>query len=298
MSNTKKKGGLGKGLSVLLTDAEGTSADYIAVGSVSHIPISKIQANPFQPRLEFEEEALRELSESISTHGVIQPITVRKMAKDKYQIISGERRTRASMIAGLDKIPAYVRVARDQEMLEMAIVENLHRENLNPFEIATSYQRLIDECNLKHEELSNRVNKDRSTVTNYLRLLKLPEEVQLALKEQEVSMGHAKTILSLSDHTDQLTLLKRIIDESLSVRKAEELTRLINRKEEGDDQVSEVELEVDTNRIDLKPYKEFQQSLTQKYGSKVSFKSTKEGGSIQFTFKDKNDLERLIARLA
>ena len=208
MSSTKKKGGLGKGLSVLLSDAESTGMDYVAIGSVTNIPIAKIQANPFQPRLDFQEDALRELAESIKTHGVIQPITVRKMAQDKYQIISGERRTRASMMAGLDKIPAYVRVARDQEMLEMAIVENLHRENLNPFEIASSYQRLIDECNLKHEELSQRVNKERSTVSNYLRLLKLPEEAQMAVKEQLISMGHAKTILSLSDMTDQLTLFK------------------------------------------------------------------------------------------
>lgn len=298
MSSTKKKSGLGKGLSVLLSDAEGSGADYVAVGSVTHIPISKIQANPFQPRLEFEEEALRELADSISTHGVIQPITVRKMSEGKFQIISGERRTRASMIAGLDKIPAYVRVARDQEMLEMAIVENLHRENLNPFEIATSYQRLIDECNLKHEELSSRVNKDRSTVTNYLRLLKLPEEVQLALKEQEVSMGHAKTILGLADHTDQLTLLKRIIDENLSVRKAEELTRLINKGLDEEEVEESLASSKDLAKIDLRPYKEFQQSLSQKYTSKVSFKSSKEGGTIQFSFKDKNDLERLIARFA
>lgn len=296
MSNTKKKGALGKGLSVLLTDAENSNNDYVAVGSITHIPISKIQANPFQPRLDFQEEALRELSESISTHGVIQPITVRKMAKDKYQIISGERRTRASMMAGLDKIPAYVRVARDQEMLEMAIVENLHRENLNPFEIATSYQRLIDECNLKHEELSQRVNKERSTVSNYLRLLKLPDEIQLALKSEQVSMGHAKTLLSLTDTTDQLTLLNRIIQESLSVRKAEELTRLINKGEDSDEEQTEPNRS--SQKIDLRPYKEFQISLSKKYNSKVSFKASKDGGSIQFSFDDKKDLERLIARFA
>lgn len=297
MSNAKKRGGLGKGLSVLLSDAEGNGTDYVAVGSVTHIPISKIQANPFQPRIEFEEDALRELADSISTHGVIQPITVRKMAKDKYQIISGERRTRASMIAGLDKIPAYVRVARDQEMLEMAIVENLHRENLNPFEIASSYQRLIEECNLKHEELSTRVNKDRSTVTNYLRLLKLPEEVQLALKEQDISMGHAKTILSLTDTTDQLTLLKRIVDEGLSVRKAEQLTRLINKATEISDSEAQSE-DKETDKVDLNPYKEFQQSLSKKYATKVNFKGGKNGGTIQFSFTDKKDLERLIARFA
>lgn len=295
MTDTRKKRGLGKGLSVLLSDADTTGADYIAVGSVTNIAISKIQANPFQPRIEFEEEALRELADSIKTHGVIQPITVRKMAKDKYQIISGERRTRASMMAGMDKIPAYVRVARDQEMLEMAIVENLHRENLNPFEIASSYQRLIDECSLKHEELSQRVNKERSTVSNYLRLLKLPEEAQLAIKEQQISMGHAKTILSLSDNTDQLTLLKRIIDEKLSVRKAEELTKLLNNpnaelvKEESND---------NSVKFDLRPYKEFQSTLKNKYGTEVQFKNGAKGGTIQFSFKDQKELERLIARFA
>lgn len=295
MSSTKKKGGLGKGLSVLLSDAESTGMDYVAIGSVTTIPIAKIQANPFQPRIDFQEDALRELAESIKTHGVIQPITVRKMAQDKYQIISGERRTRASMMAGLDKIPAYVRVARDQEMLEMAIVENLHRENLNPFEIASSYQRLIDECNLKHEELSQRVNKDRSTVTNYLRLLKLPEEAQVAVKEQLISMGHAKTILSLSDTTDQLTLLKRILDEKLSVRRAEELTRLINQSDQSEEKI---ERDKPNEKLDLRPYKEFQKTLENKYGTQVNFKNSASGGSIQFSFKDQKDLERLIARFA
>lgn len=297
MTTLKNKGGLGKGLSVLLSDADSTGTDYVAVGSVTSIAISKIQANPFQPRLDFEEEALKELSESIKTHGVIQPITVRKMAHDKFQIISGERRTRASMMAGMDKIPAYVRVARDQEMLEMAIVENLHREDLNPFEIATSYQRLIDECNLKHEELSLRVNKERSTVTNYLRLLKLPEEAQMAIKGQDITMGHAKTILSLTDTTDQLTLLKRIIDEKLSVRKAEELTRLLNNPEQESDDHSESEKST-SPKLDLRPYNEFQKTLQNKYGTGVSFKRGNNGGTIQFSFKDKKDLERLIARFA
>jgi len=296
MTTTKnKKSGLGKGLSALLqhSDNDAGNSEIAPVGSITNIPVANIQANPFQPRMDFEDEPLRELSNSIKTHGVIQPITVRKMGRDKYQIISGERRTRATMMAGLDRIPAYIRVARDQEMLEMAIVENLHRENLNALEIAQSYQRLIEECNLKHEELSDRVGKDRSTVSNYLRLLKLPEEIQLALKLKQITMGHAKAILALDDITDQLTLLKRITDENLSVRKAEELSKTLHETDTDTSSTNTV-----YEKIDLKAYSQFQQSLSNKFGVPVTLKASKSGGSLQFVFEDVKQLEKLIARLA
>ncbi len=289
-----KKSGLGRGLSALLQNSDDeNNVEYAAVGSITNIPVSKIQANPFQPRLEFDEADLLELSNSIKTHGVIQPITVRKMAKDNYQIISGERRTRATMMAGIDKIPAYIRVARDQEMLEMAIVENLHRADLSPLEVAQSYQRLIDECSLKHEELSLRVGKDRSTVTNYLRLLRLPEEIQLALKSKQITMGHAKAILGLEDLTDQLTLLNRITEENLSVRKAEELTKSLHETVSGEQSSAAV-----YDKIDVKAYFDFQKTLAKKFGVPVVLKSGRNGGSLQFGFEDVQQLEKLLARLA
>ena len=176
---------LGRGLSALLEDSNTdiTGVEPDALHSIAEINISQIIANPFQPRVEFDDEALNELSESIKVHGIIQPITVRKIGYEKYEIISGERRTRASILAGLTKIPAFIRLANDQQMLEMALIENIQRENLNAIEIALFYKRLIDECSLKQEELGERVGKQRSTVNNYLRLLKLPEEIQLAIKE-------------------------------------------------------------------------------------------------------------------
>ncbi|MBW7846223.1 MAG: ParB/RepB/Spo0J family partition protein, partial [Bacteroidia bacterium] len=201
--NQPKKSGLGRGLSALLenahTDITNTSTEAKPVNTISEILISQIQANPFQPRTEFEETALQELADSIKIHGVIQPITVRKMGYDSYQIISGERRTRASIQAGLTKIPAYIRVANDQEMLEMALIENIQREELNPIEIGLSYKRLMDECNLKQDDVGERVGKNRSTVTNYLRLLKLPDTVQSALKEGKISMGHARAIINIDN---------------------------------------------------------------------------------------------------
>jgi ParB family chromosome partitioning protein len=222
------KGGLGRGLKALLQDDElDIRADnqLIALGDIAQIPVGQIQANPFQPRTHFEEESLAELAESIRIHGIIQPVTLRKMGYENYQLISGERRTRAAILAGLSSIPAYIRLADDQSMLEMALIENIQRENLNAIEIALSYQRLMDECNLKQEELGERVGKDRSTVSNYVRLLGLPDEIQAAIKNGELSMGHARSIAGIKDENEQLALYHRIVQENLSVRAIENIIK-------------------------------------------------------------------------
>lgn len=232
----KKKDQLGKGLRALLTkiDQPETKEEKKAVAkdskspptnAVAEININHIEPNPYQPRKEFREEELLELVQSIKTLGLIQPITVRKVDDKSYQIISGERRWRASKLAGLRQIPAFIRTADDQGMLEMALVENIQRADLNALEVALSYQRLIDECELQHEQLAKRVGKDRSTVTNYTRLLKLPPDLQNGLKSKKMSMGHAKALLSLEDPTQQLAIYKKVILENLSVRNTEKLVR-------------------------------------------------------------------------
>src|SRR5688572_30135765 len=227
-----KRNALGKGLSALLDNADTDittknegSVLYPAVGNVSSVPIDQIETNPFQPRTDFDPQALQELAASIKEQGIIQPITVRKLGYDKYQIISGERRFRASKLAGLPAIPAYIRVANDQSMLEMALVENLQRNDLNAVEIGISFKRLIDECSLTQEELSDRIGMNRSTVTNYIRLLKLPPEIQLAVRDNTITMGHARAILGVSDFTRQLLLFKLTIEKKLSVREVEEQAR-------------------------------------------------------------------------
>ena len=225
MSN--KKPALGKGLSALLQGADDVPAKKpqvpveqveVKIGSISSLRIESIDVNPFQPRTHFDSEALEELASSIKEHGVIQPITVRKTGKNRFQIISGERRFRASQIAELEEIPAYVRIANDQTMLEMAIVENIQRENLNAIEVALSYQRLIDECELTQEQLSDKLGKGRSSITNYLRLLNLPSEIQAALRDKKISMGHARALLSFSNEKDMLKAFQAVIENELSVR--------------------------------------------------------------------------------
>ncbi len=230
MSNVKKPA-LGRGLSALLensktditTKVQGENAPV--ANSVSVLLITQIETNPFQPRTHFEEEALQDLANSIKQHGIIQPITVRKLGYDKYQLISGERRYRASQIAGLKEVPAYIRVANDQSVLEMALVENIQREDLDAIEISLSYKRLIEECNLTQEQLAEKVSKQRSTVTNYLRLLKLPAQVQLGIRDGLISMGHARAIINIDNPGTQIEIYKQIIDQELSVRATEELAR-------------------------------------------------------------------------
>lgn len=301
-ANKPKKGGLGRGLSALLNNAETditVSSEYRAGGGVHFIDIHDIEANPFQPRTEFEEKALEELSESIKVHGLIQPVTVRKMGYDKYQLISGERRTRASILAGLNKIPAYVRIANDQEMLEMALIENIQRENLNPIEVSLSYKRLLEECNLKQEELGDRVGKDRSTVSNYLRLLRLPDEVQLALKFNKISMGHAKAILGVDDTDEQIALYRRIENESLSVREAEEIVKQ-SKAEKGSTgnpsgsgkKATPVLFEID-DALKLKIEK-----LNKTLSTAVNIKPKGNKGEIVIPFKSYEDLERILSNLS
>ena len=234
-----KRPALGKGLSALLenerTDitSRAKSGTAETVGSTAEIEISKIETNPFQPRTKFEAEALEELAQSIRELGIIQPVSVRKMGNDSYQLISGERRFRASQMAGLTKIPAYIRIANDQSMLEMALVENIQRSELNAIEIALSYQRLIDECKLTQEELSKRVGKNRTTVTNYLRLLKLPAVIQNGLRLDKISMGHARSLINIEDEASQIKLYEQIVENTLSVRKTEDLVRISKQGNSG-----------------------------------------------------------------
>jgi len=223
-----KKPVLGRGLGALISDAgnmqfnrPSTSETPPSLASIAEIPVGKIDANPYQPRSTFDEDSLAELAESIKSLGLIQPITVRLVEGHRFQIISGERRFRAATVAGLTTIPAYIRKADDQGMLEMAIVENIQRENLDSIEIALSFQRLIEECNLTQEAMAERVGKKRTTITNYLRLLKLPAEIQLAIRAKMLSMGHARALLALDNSRKQLKLCNQIIEQDLSVRQVE-----------------------------------------------------------------------------
>ena len=226
-----KKKVLGKGLSALLKNPEtdittNKSNDQgNVVGSVNHIPINQIEVNPFQPRTEFKPEALQELVASIQQLGIIQPITVRKLGYDKYQLISGERRFRASQFAKLEHVPAYIRIANDQEMLEMALVENIQREHLNAIEVALSYKRLMEECKLTQEKMSQRVGKKRSSISNYLRLLKLPAEIQIGLKEEKITMGHARALINVESKETQLNIFHDTVSNGFSVRDVEQIVK-------------------------------------------------------------------------
>ncbi len=292
MSLQNKKRGLGRGLDAILQSPETdiTSSDisgnYVA-GAVAELNIDFIEANPFQPRTDFDDDALNELAESIKIQGVIQPVTVRKMGRDKYQLISGERRLRASKLAGLKTIPVYIRVANDEQMLEMALIENTHREGLNAIEVALSYQRLIEECNITQEQLSEKVGKDRSTVTNFLRLLKLPPEVQVALRDGFISMSQARTIINIEDKAQQLIILKEIIDKDLSVRQVEELVRSLNNKNVKTKKQKDVLPEAFIYKVD---------SLSKSLNTKIKINRNSKGkGSLTINFKNDEDFERLIS---
>jgi len=232
----KKRGSLGRGLSAILGNNTTKISTEIKegvtplVGQTYEILISEIETNPFQPRIEFNQEKLHELATSIEQLGIIQPITVRKLQENKYQLISGERRFRASQLAGLNKIPAFVRIANDQEMLEMALVENIQREDLNPIEVALSYQRLIDEVKLTQEECSERVGKNRSTVTNFLRLLKLPFEIQKGLSNGRISTGHARALISVQNSGTQINIYHDVVANGYSVREVEQLAKDFRNK--------------------------------------------------------------------
>ncbi|TXB65952.1 ParB/RepB/Spo0J family partition protein [Vicingus serpentipes] len=292
-----KKPALGRGLGALLQSAETDITSNkleetpAIVGSVSTLPIEYIEANPFQPRTQFEKEALLELADSISELGIIQPVTVRKLGYGKYQLISGERRFRASQIAGLTEIPAFIRIANDQEMLEMALVENIQRENLDAVEVAFSYQKLIEECNLTQEKLSERVGKKRSTVANYLRLLKLPAEIQLAIRTKDISMGHARAIVNIEDDKKQLAIYKRVVKEGLSVRQVEEIV-----KGKKDDKVAE--FKKGTNSALTFTQQKIQEDLTSFLKSDVQLQSNSRGrGKIVIPFTSEDQLERIVELL-
>lgn len=292
MAKGKQKSGLGKGLGALLSDSDPVEEKPIApipakeASDIGEILVASIEVNPFQPRTDFDEDALEELAESIKTQGIIQPITVRKLSDDAYQLISGERRLQASKRAGLEKVPAYIRTADDQQMLEMALIENIQRENLNSIEIALSYQRLLSEIGLKQEELGDRVGKKRTTVNNYLRLLKLPPAVQASLRDKEISMGHAKALLSIENIDLQLNVFNKIINEALSVRKSEELARTILNGTTAKPKPAAPE---NGEIIRL------QDQLSSHFGTKIKIKSDQGNrGEIKIPFISTEDLNRIL----
>ena len=276
----------GAGLNALL---KGAPAQGSQNTGANDIDLSLIDANPFQPRTEFDETALKELAESIKQLGVIQPVTLRKLDNGRYQIIMGERRCRASKLAGLTTVPAFIRTADDQAMLELALVENIQRKDLNPIDIAISYQRMIEECGFTQEKLADRVGKERSTVTNFLRLLKLPEELQLGLRKGLITMGHAKALLSIDDINDQKYLFERIMSEGLSVREVEEIASEMKNAGNPDKKKKKTKKKDNT-------YAELENKLNSFFESKVKFNRTDKGnGKIVIAFKDDQDLERIIS---
>ncbi|MFC2097300.1 ParB/RepB/Spo0J family partition protein [Bacteroidota bacterium] len=280
-----KKSVLGRGLGALIDDTRTTTAG----GGIYEIEIGNIELNPFQPRSKFDKEALAELASSIKELGIIQAITVKIISNGKYKLISGERRVRASKIAGLKMIPAYIRTADDQALLELSLVENIQREDLDSIEIAISYQRLIDECRLTQENLSNRVGKKRSTITNYLRLLKLPVEIQHGIRNNSISMGHARALINISEIEMQLAMYQDIIDKSLSVRKLEELVRSYMRKKTGIGKNETSSAKLDKNYLRLRDH------LSKYFKSEIEFKRTTKGkGKIIIPFSSDDDLERIL----
>ena len=285
-----KRNALGRGLGALITEANEVTPKAAAIDNIN---IKEIEANPWQPRTTFDKEALEELSKSIKEVGIIQPLTLRKIGENRYQIIAGERRFRASKLAGLDTVPAYIRESDDNSMLEMALVENIQREDLDAIEIALSYQRMIDECSYSQETLSERVGKKRSTVSNYIRLLKLPALIQKAIREREISMGHARAIINIDDPETQIMLYKQIITYDFSVRKIEEIVRKLNNDNSE-------------NKPEKKPtapkhpeeYNNLKDHLAKFFSTNVDFKINNKGkGRIVIPFESNTDLERIIGIL-
>ena len=286
-SNSKKHPALGRGLGALLqnTGTDITSSVESPVGGIAMLPIGLIETNPFNPRTSFEVEALEQLSSSISEHGIIQPLTVRKMGRDRYQLISGERRYKACTLAGLTEIPCYIRIANDQSMLEMALVENIQRENLNAIEIALSYQRLIEECNLTQEQLSNKISKSRSDIANHIRLLKLPAVIQAAVRDRKITMGHARALLSINAEVDQISMFEKILNEELSVREVETMSpHKISTKKNNTKSSTNVDAELTA----------VAHHLSDKINSKVEIaKNAKGAGKFVIHFKDEKEFNKL-----
>jgi ParB family chromosome partitioning protein len=298
-----KKQALGRGLSALLEHSPATSKSELVsqaapptsekevghvAGPISLLSISQIEANPYQPRKDFNNDALIELATSIGELGLIQPITVRKVSSQKYQIISGERRFRASQMANLTEVPVYIRETDDQGMLEMALVENIQRENLNALEIAISYKRLMEECSLTTDKLADRVGKDRTTVTNYVRLLRLPPEIQLGIIEKRISMGHARALINAEPESKQIKIFKLILEKDLSVRKVEELVKEDDAPKLFASKANLMPLEIQKMQADLKL----------RFGKKAKVTRNDGGiGKVEIPFTNDDDLERIIAML-
>ena len=287
----KNRRALGRGLDAILQSPEtditskDISGDFVA-GAIAEIDINLIETNPFQPRTEFDETALKELAQSIKEQGVVQPVTVRKLGYNKYQLISGERRLRASKMAGLAKIPVFIRVANDEQMLELALIENIHRENLNAIEVAISYQRLIDECNMTQEEVSDKVGKSRSAVANFLRLLKLPAEVQIAIRDGHITMGHARALININDKEEQLKLLQQIIMDEMTVRQTEEM---------ADKAKGRADKERKQTNFIPEHFKSKIKTLSQTLNTKVKVKRDIKGhGSVVIDFKDEAEFDRIM----
>ena len=284
-----KKFTLGRGLDALIsTEAVRTSGS----SSIGEISLNKIEANPNQPRREFSKESLRELADSIKEIGIVQPITLRQIEEERYQIIAGERRFRASQLAGKETIPAYIITADDDSTMEMALVENIQREDLNALEIALAYQKLIEQNNLSQEQLSKRLGKGRATIANFLRLLKLPAPIQMALKEKLIDMGHARALLSLEDPKQQIEIFKEIQKNNYSVRQVEELVRQI--KEKNIEEKTKKEATEQPQNIAI--YSQLKKQLTQFFQTPVQLTcSTKGNGKISIKFKNEQELERIIS---
>jgi ParB family transcriptional regulator, chromosome partitioning protein len=300
MTSFQRKTGLGRGLSALLDDSESSHppkqqvnavSETEQIGNISHVSLTEVETNPYQPRTEFDQVALNELADSIKIQGLIQPITVRKLAANKYQLISGERRFRASKLAGLTQIPAYIRSANDQQMLEMALIENIQRENLNAIEVALSFQRMIDEVGLKQEQLGERVGKNRTTVTNYLRLLKLPPAIQASIRDQKISMGHARALINVDGVDKQLFIHQEILEKGLSVRKVEELVRNLQHVPlKGSEKSKEKAVSFQ--------YQKLQDDLASKFATRVKLKVSQNGkGAIEIPFMSDDDLNRILELL-
>ncbi|HEX2969908.1 MAG TPA: ParB/RepB/Spo0J family partition protein [Bacteroidales bacterium] len=286
--NMTKKNALGRGLGALIDGVEKEVLEKKVEANLN-ISVDSIEANPFQPRTNFDEQALEELATSIRKLGIVQPLTVREVSPGRYQLIAGERRLRAARLAGLSLVPAYVRTADDQAMLELALVENIQREDLDAVEVAISFQRLIEECRLTQEQLSDRVGKQRSTVANYLRLLKLPAEIQLGIRNKQLMMGHARALITVEDPKKQIGIYYSIIDGGLSVRQAEDLVRQAQTEQGRDETKSERKKKLNDD------YSKLSDHLNKIFSSKVNFRINENGkGKIVIPFENTEEMERIL----
>jgi ParB family transcriptional regulator, chromosome partitioning protein len=286
--NMAKKSALGRGLGALIDGVEKEVLEKKVEANLD-ISVDSIDANPFQPRTSFDEQSLEELATSIKKLGIVQPLTLRETGGGRYQLIAGERRLRAARMAGLTHVPAYVRTADDQAMLELALVENIQREDLDAVEVAISFQRLIEECKLTQEQLSDRVGKQRSTVTNYLRLLKLPAEIQLGIRNKHLMMGHARTLVNIDDPKKQINIYYKIVDGELSVRQAEELVRQLQSEKLKDPEKAEKKKRLNSDFIQLSDH------LTKIFSTKVNFRINEKGkGKIVIAFESPEEMERIL----